>query len=881
MALSPMMTHYLKVKDEIGDTLLFYRVGDFYEMFFEDAKTISQELELVLTGKDCGLKEKAPMCGVPHHASRNYIGKLVSKGYKVAICEQVEEASQSKGLVKREVVKIVTPGTFDDSSFIDEKNNNYIMTIFNEGNTCSISFGDISTGEIYSTITSKNENDIIDEISKFSPSEIILPSDFNYDFLEVILERKSIVITKKPKVYFINCESTFNVKIDENDNKDLIKCSVNGLLNYIFETQKGIFSNFSKVNYYKKDDYMNMDYNTRRNLEIIENTYDGSKKNTLLSVLDKTTTSMGARELKKWIEQPLIDKERILNRYDMVEVFVSSYDNTAILRETLKKVYDIERICGKIASKAINAKEMIILKNSIMEIPNIISVLNSFESKNKNLNKIKEIDKLEDIFEILDKSIIDNPTGSIKDGDIIKEGFCREIDELRDIKYNGKKWISSLEEKEREFTGIKSLKIGYNKIFGYYIEISKSNYANIPENRYIRKQTLSNAERFITEELKVMEEKILEAESSLSSIEYEEFVKIRNLVENNIYRIQRAAKKIATIDVFISLATVAKENGYSRPLLNDDGIIEINNGRHPVVEKVLKRGEFIGNDTLLDKNDNRIAIITGPNMAGKSTYMRQVALIVLMSQMGSFVPAKNANLSICDKIFTRIGASDDLSSGNSTFMVEMNEVSNILKNATNRSLVILDEVGRGTSTFDGLSIAFAVIEEIASKQGIGAKTLFATHYHELIGLEGIIKGIVNYSVSISEINGEIIFLRTIKRGGSDKSYGIEVAKLAGLPDRVINRAKEILISLEKESTNVLSEIEHIDIKSENFLNIVNTTKEKSVSNLNGESKNSQIGFNEILEKSIIDDILEIDISNLTPINALLKINELNEKAKKL
>ena len=746
MALTPMMQQYVQIKERNKDCILFFRLGDFYEMFFEDAEIASRELELVLTGRDCGLEERAPMCGIPYHAANNYISRLVSKGYKIAICEQLEDPAQAKGIVKRDIVKIITPGTFTDLSFLEENKNNYILSIYLDNNTgkCGLCFADISTGEFNATSFNMDYSLIIDEIYKYSPKEILVQCNFPLESLKDIIEKMDITITSKDSSYFTNnIEDNFkkqfpDINIDNFQQSTV--CSANGLLNYIFETQRISLSIINSLEYYEVLDYMNMDINTRRNLELTENIRDKSRKGSLLWILDKTNTAMGSRMLRKWIEQPLINKKSIENRLDAVETIKDDFTMLSELKDRLKSVYDMERICGKVSSQNVNAKELLSLKHSLKNIPDIKNILRTTD--NYLLKDIyNKMDELKDIHDLLEKSIFESPALSIKEGNIIKDGFDSNIDELRKAKAYGKQWIAELESKEREVTGIKSLKVGYNKVFGYYIEITKANYSLIPPGRYIRKQTLSNSERFITEELKVMEEKILGAEEKLCSLEYQIFTDIRNKVEENIDRLKASAKLISELDCLVSLAEVALDNNYNKPLISKSGYVKIVDGRHPVVEKVMREGAFVSNDTYLDNKENQLLLITGPNMAGKSTYMRQVALITLMAQIGSFVPANEAEISICDRIFTRIGASDDLSSGKSTFMVEMSEVANILSNATNNSLVLLDEVGRGTSTYDGLSIAWSVIEYICSQKNLRCKTLFATHYHELTKLQGLIKGV--------------------------------------------------------------------------------------------------------------------------------------------
>lgn len=879
MALTPMMQQYLQVKENYKDCIIFFRLGDFYEMFFEDAETASKELELVLTGRDCGLEERAPMCGIPYHSSASYIGRLVSRGYKVAICEQMEDPSVAKGIVKRDVIKVITPGTFTDSFFIEETKNNFIMSIYlyNNLEKVGMSFADISTGELYLTCSSYEAGIVLDEISKFSPKEILIQESCDENLINLVNERFSILFTRKGESFFQenlkeNLAKQFSELSFDMENT-AAAASCNGLLNYIKETQKLNLTNINKIEYYNVVDYLTIDINSRKNLELTETLRDKTKKGSLLWVLDKTCTSMGARELKRWVEQPLINKNKIEERLTAVEELTKNMGLLDELREALKNIYDIERIVGKVASKSVNAKELLSLKASLKNLPKVKEITSKFNSKLLDTMGAS-IDELKDIYELIETSIAENPSLSVKEGGIIKDGYNSHIDELKNAKAHGKEWIANLESSERTVTNIKSLKVGYNKVFGYYIEISNANKALIPEGRYIRKQTLANAERYITPELKEMEDKILGAEEKLNSLEYETFVTVREEIESHIGRMKATASLVSKLDCLSALALTALENNYSKPEITDNGVIKIEEGRHPVVEKVIPYGSFVANNTNLDVEEELLLLITGPNMAGKSTYMRQVALIAIMAQIGSFVPAKSASIAICDKIFTRIGASDDLASGKSTFMVEMWEVSNILKNATNRSLVLLDEVGRGTSTYDGLSIAWSVIEYICSHQDIKCKTLFATHYHELTKLEGVIKGVKNYSVSVKEVKNDIIFLRKIVRGGADQSYGIEVAKLAGIPHEVIDRAKEILGTLEKGSSKEASVNSHTDKQISNKASL----KEAAVTKV---EKPAQISFTDLGMGSLVKEIKNIDILNLTPIQSFNKLYELINKAKSL
>ncbi|EJT5914162.1 DNA mismatch repair protein MutS [Clostridium perfringens] len=909
MKLTPMMRQYFEIKENYKDCILFFRLGDFYEMFFEDAETAARELELVLTGRDCGLEKRAPMCGIPFHASNSYIGRLVAKGYKVAICEQVEDPKVAKGIVKRDVIKVITPGTYTDSSFVEETKNNYIMTIYSdlERNRCSLAITDISTGDFLATEGELERGVILDEISKFNPKEIILLDSLDQELIKDITLTTPALISRKPIEYFEeNFEEVLNSQFGEKSNSLslMIKKSSNALVKYILDTQKISLTNINDIEVYSLVDFMTIDLSSRRNLELTENLREKSKKGSLLWVLDKTETSMGSRMLRRWIEEPLVNKEKITLRLNAVEELFNDLSLNDSLKEALHDIYDIERILGKISNKNANAKDLIALKTSIGKIPNVKGIIENCTSSLLK-NYYNNLDDLRDIYELLEKSIKEDPSLTLKDGDLIKDGFNSEIDELRLAKTNGKDWISSLENREREFTGIKSLKVGFNKVFGYYIEISKANYSSIPEGRYIRKQTLANAERFITPELKEIEEKLLGASEKLCSLEYDIFLDIRNEVENHIDRLKTTAKIIAELDCISNLAFVALENDFIKPEINEDGETKIENGRHPVVEKVIPKGEFIPNDTIINKDDNQLLIITGPNMAGKSTYMRQVAIITLMCQIGSFVPASKANISVVDKIFTRIGASDDLAGGKSTFMVEMWEVSNILKNATENSLVLLDEVGRGTSTYDGLSIAWSVIEYICKNKNLRCKTLFATHYHELTKLEGEIHGVRNYSVAVKEVDNNIIFLRKIIEGGADQSYGIEVAKLAGIPDEVINRAKEILETLEMESSKdnldlalkevnaskeemkeasieasyevkeTLVEEDKIEIKEEVI------SKASEAKTHKKEDDQIQLDFSAIGKDNLIKELSEVDILSLNPMEAMNRLYALVKEAKNL
>lgn len=865
MALTPMMQQYLETKEQCKDCILFYRIGDFYEMFFEDAEIASRELELVLTGRDCGLEKRAPMCGIPYHAYESYVSKLIEKGYKVAICEQMEDPALAKGLVKREIIRVVTPGTVLESSMLDEKKNNYIGCACLTQDGFSLSVCDISTGEFLTTSSKESPSRLLDELSKYSPSELLLYGvDKDSRLVRQIKERFSLLIN------FISYDPEDTIKLlKERFREDMDKltpqqaeCS-SFLYKYISENQKSNLGHILKIKPYEVKDYLVLDAAARRNLELTETVRSKSRKGSLLWVLDRTETSMGSRLLRKWIEEPLIKYEDIIKRQEAVQEFIDNVYVSSDIRSFLKNVYDIERLSSRISCGSANARDLISLKQSLRELPDIKASLSS--CKSPLLKEIyNDFDTLEDVYDLIDKAIDDSPSLTIKDGGIIKTGYNEEVDKLRDAMVHGKEWIANLEQKEREITGIKSLKVGYNKVFGYYIEITKSNLANVPEGRYIRKQTLANGERFITEELKKQEDLILGAEQKITDLEYNLFVEVREKIASQVSRIQKTASYISTIDVLLSFATVSFEYNYVKPEMTTDGSIEIKNGRHPVVERVIQ-GVFVPNDTFLDKKDNSIAIITGPNMAGKSTYMRQVALICLMAQMGCFVPAESARLSIVDRIFTRIGASDDLSLGQSTFMVEMSEVSHILENATQDSLIVLDEVGRGTSTFDGLSIAWAVIEYICKK--IGAKTLFATHYHELTELEGKLKGVKNYCVSVKEHGDDIIFLRKIIRGGADQSYGIQVAKLAGLPEEVVTKARAILNKLEESDINKKNQMDEAAVTTS--IEAKDTQKPKV----------QQLNMFNFKEQELVEALREIDIMNITPMDAMNTLYKLVKKAK--
>ena len=866
---TPMMRHYLETKEEYKDCILFYRLGDFYEMFFEDAKIVSKELELTLTGKSCGLEERAPMCGVPFHAAETYINRLVTKGYKVAICEQVEDPKLAKGIVKREVIRIVTPGTNTDMQSLDETKNNYIMCIVYADNIYGIATADVTTGDFFVTEVD-SERKLLDELNKFAPSEIICNEAFYISGTDIedLRNRMSIAISALDSWYFGDglAKETLlgHFKINtlqglglEDYDAGLI--SSGALIKYLYETQKNSLENILEIHPYSIGKYMIIDSSSRRNLELVETLREKQKRGSLLWVLDKTKTAMGARLLRSYVEQPLIDREEIIKRQNFIGVLNEHEITRAELREYLNPIYDLERLITRITYQSANPRDMIAFRNSLEMLPPIQEQLNDLEGE--MVDEIKnDLDCLEDLYKLLKDSIMDEPPFSLRDGDIIRQGFNDEVDRLRNAKTEGKTWLAELEASEKEKTGIKNLRIKYNKVFGYYLEVTNS-YKDLVPDYYVRKQTLTNAERFITPELKELEDTILGAEDRLYQLEYELFKSIRDHISANVKRIQKTAKAIAKIDAFVSLSLVATSNNYCRPSINCDGVINIKNGRHPVVEKMISNDMFIENDTILDNDSNRISIITGPNMAGKSTYMRQTALIVLMAQIGSYVPASSADIGIVDRIFTRVGASDDLASGQSTFMVEMNEVSNILRNATSNSLLILDEIGRGTSTFDGLSIAWAVVEHISNPELLGAKALFATHYHELTELEGKLDSVNNYCIAVKEKGDDIVFLRKIIKGGADKSYGIQVAKLAGLPDSVVNRAKEI-----------------VDQLLEN--DITDTIKNISVNRAEPQMEQLSL-FSFSQDNSLAEEIAGLDIGNMTPIEAMNKLYELQNKAKML
>lgn len=873
---TPMMQHYLKTHEEYKDCILFYRLGDFYEMFFDDAKVVSKELELTLTGKSCGAEERAPMCGIPYHAAETYLTRLVKKGYKVAICEQVEDPKLAKGMVKREVTRVVTPGTTLNAQALDETKNNYIMCIAYIGDHYGISSADITTGDYYVTEVD-SERKLLDEVNKYQPTEIICNEAFYISGIDIddMKNRMGIVIYSLDAWYFSDETAQMTLK-DHFKVRDLEGLGLadydsgvvaaGALLKYLYETQKTTLSNLVAIHPYTTGKFMIIDSSTRRNLELVETLREKQKRGSLFWVLDKTRTAMGARTLRSFVEQPLIERTEIEERYDAIDEFNTNAITREEIREYLNPVYDLERLITRVTYQTANPRDLIAFRNSIHMLPPIKTLMSDFQSP--LLKRLYEqLDTLDELYELIERSIAEEPPLTLHDGGILKEGYNEEVDRLRKAKTDGKSWLADLEAKEREKTGIKNLKIKYNKVFGYYLEVTNS-FKDLVPDYFTRKQTLANAERFITPELKELEDVILGAEDKLIVLEYELFREVRQKVADEVVRIQKTAKAVAQIDVFASLATVAEQNNYCRPKLNEKGLIDIKDGRHPVVERMIQNEMFVANDTYLDNGSNRVSIITGPNMAGKSTYMRQSALIVLMAQIGSFVPAKSAKIGIVDRIFTRVGASDDLASGQSTFMVEMSEVANILRNATSNSLLILDEIGRGTSTFDGLSIAWAVVEHISNPRLLGAKTLFATHYHELTELEGKLNSVNNYCIAVKEKGDDIVFLRKIVKGGADKSYGIQVAKLAGVPDNVIERAKEIV---EELSNNDITEI------------VQNISAE-------GSSKRSKPKLDEVdLEQislldtmdndTILNELKELDLGQMTPIEAMNKLYELQNKVK--
>ena len=875
--LSPMMEQYVATKEKYKDCILFYRLGDFYEMFFDDAILASKELEITLTGKDCGMEERAPMCGIPFHAADTYINQLVKKGYKVAIGEQVEDPKLAKGLVKREVIRIVTPGTNLSSESLEESKNNYLMCISYVGKNYGISVTDLSTG-VFKTCQIQQAEKVVDEINKFQPSEVLYQAGVEQvEEMHAVCERLQVSHTEAPDYYF-NLETDeetlkrqFHINsIEGLGLKDSPACvaSCGALMQYLHETQMSSLSHINHIETYSVDSFMILDSATRRNLELTETLRDKQKRGSLLWVLDKTKTAMGARKLREFVEQPLLYKDAIEKRLDAIEAINKELIVREELREYLNTIYDLERLLTRIALKTANPRDLLAFKTSIQYLPDIYNLLRELPCE--RINEIYEdYDSLEDLYDLLEQAIVEEPPVSIKEGGIFKQGYRDEIDELRLAKTECKTWLADLESKEREKTGIKGLKIKYNKVFDYYFEVTNSFKSLVPDY-FIRKQTLVNAERFTTDELNTLSGKILGAEDKLYALEYDCYVELREKLAAALVRVQKMAGYIAELDALCSLAYVADKNNYVRPSLNTDGVIDIKGGRHPVVEKMLANDSFVENDTYLNNAESRISIITGPNMAGKSTYMRQTALITLMAQIGSFVPAESANIGLCDRIFTRVGASDDLASGQSTFMIEMNEVANILRNATKDSLLILDEIGRGTSTFDGLSIAWAVVEYIADPNILGAKTLFATHYHELTELEGKLSSVNNFCIAVQEEGDDIVFLRKIIKGGADRSYGIQVARLAGVPEPVLKRAREICNEL--IDSDITTKVKDIDIKPA-------LSEQPKIKETRSSDYEQLSLFSSPVEMTIANELKTMDLNNMTPIKAMLYLQELQERLK--
>ena len=884
--MSPMMVQYLESKKEYPDCILFYRIGDFYEMFFEDAKIASEVLDLVLTGKDCGTGERAPMCGIPFHAADSYVSRLVSNGYKVAIAEQMEDPKMAKGIVKREVIRVVTPGTMTSDAVLDERKNNFLMSIFYDESGFGVSTVDVSTGEFLTT-TCKTGKEVLDELSRFSPSEIVCNQAFMISGMDTdeLKNRYNLIITELGNDVYNDTSATellekhFHSSIEGIglQDLDLARLSASAALRYIYDTQKGSVDHISNIRYYTSSQYMIIDTATQRNLELTETMREKKKRGTLLWVLDKTKTAMGGRLLRRYIEQPLIVKDAIVRRQDAVDEFCDRYIDREEIGEYLTSIYDFERILGKICYKSANPKDIIAFKQSLSMLPDIHQQLSSFHSPLIR-DLYENMDEMRDLYDLIDRAMEEDPPISSREGGIIKAGYHEEVDKYKASKTNGKEWLANLETEEREKTGIKTLKIKYNRIFGYCIEVTNTFKEQVPDY-FIRKQTLANGERYTTDRLEELQNTILGAEEKLNQLEYELFCDIRDMIAQNLKRIQKTSHCIATLDVLVSLSRVATANNYVRPEINEEGVIDIKDGRHPVIEKLIQDGMFVSNDTKLDDAKEQIAIITGPNMAGKSTYMRQVALIVLMASLGSFVPASHANISICDRIFTRVGASDDLASGQSTFMVEMNEVANILRNATTKSLLILDEIGRGTSTFDGLSIAWAVVEYIAKV--VKAKTLFATHYHELTELEGKLDGVNNYCIAVTNHDQDIVFLRKIIPGGADQSYGIDVASLAGVPKPVIDRAKEI--SAELSDADIIATAKKIG--SGEFSYVQESIGENLDPDRRDETKKPDVPENVAEEpadegmKEAIQYLKSLDLNHMTPLDAINSLYELKERFK--
>jgi len=861
--LTPMMQQYLDMKDRYPGMILFFRLGDFYEMFFEDAKLVSRELELTLTGKNCGMEERAPMCGVPFHSAEGYINRLIEKGYKVAICEQVEDPATAKGLVKRDVIRVVTPGTVIEQSMLDDRRNNYLISVCIEGNRAGIAFADVSTGEFSVYEIDKAAARLQDELARIYPKEIIANVELPAGATTLpvgVLDHVSFQYAKAKASLL----SHFNVQALESLGLDALKLGIRAagaLMKYLQDTQKNALEHMTTITRYYDKQYMILDHTARRNLELTETMRSRQKQGTLLGILDYTCTAMGGRMLRSYIEQPLARKEDIDRRLNAVQALSQADMTTDLLREELAYVYDVERLLSRISYRSINAKDCLALRDSLSHVPAIHNAVRGLAPQGLLEQLLDHLTPLQDVVDLLTQAINPDAPALMSDGRYIRDGYNEELDRLRNAAAHGKQWIADLEAKERELTGIKNLKIQYNRVFGYYIEVTKSNYDQVPY-RYTRKQTLANSERYMTPELHEIEETVLGAQEKALRLEQALFLEIRDFLSMQIPRIQKTAVGLKTLDALLSLAVAAVRNHYVRPQITEDGVLSIENGRHPVVEAELRGDEqFVPNSTQMDTADNRMLIITGPNMAGKSTYMRQVALITLMAHMGSFVPADSATIGVVDRIFTRVGASDDLASGQSTFMVEMNEMANILRSATQRSLIVLDEIGRGTSTFDGLSIAWAVVEYLVDSNKIGAKTLFATHYHELSELEGHLGGVVNYRISVKERGENVIFLRKIERGGADKSFGIHVAHLAGIPRPVIMRAHEVLARLEANHVNQTSIGQ----------NILGNHDEKTP---------KQVNLFEAPAMDLVEEIRALDVMSMTPIDALNTLFMLREKARK-
>lgn len=898
--LTPMMTQYLDLKKQYPDSLLFFRLGDFYELFFEDAKTAARELEITLTARDCGQEEKAAMCGVPHHSVSSYLDRLVEKGYKIAICEQMENPSEAKGIVKRDVVRVITPGTLIDTNLLDEKENNYLLSLYSNKNGFGLSYTDISTGEFntthYATKDNKTLQSIKDEIGKIAPKEII------YSFYGKETYGKNLLVFIKGLNIHAEAIDEWNLDLQGVEKRlqthfqvenieslglidNLLETMASGILiDYLYRTQKRSLEHINHIVFYGSQDTMLLDANTRRNLELTQSMQHKGKKGSLLWVLDKTVTAMGGRMLRKWLEEPLINQESINKRLNTVGFFKEDLLSREELVEALKHIYDLERLTSKVGYDSANPRDLIALKSSITYLPVIKEIL--INSQDPLLLELSDdLDLLTDVHDLIDNSILEDPSISLKDGNIIKPSFDSQVKELRELSNDGHHWMTKLEEQEKKRTGIKSLKVKYNKIFGYFIDVTRSNLDLVPDD-YIRKQTLANSERYITPELKEMESKILGAEEKIVALEHQLFLQIRDQIKEHTYRIQKTAKVIAGIDTLNSFAQVAYENDYGKPAVTLGDLIHIEEGRHPVVEKMLTEENFIPNDTFLNNDLEAISIITGPNMAGKSTYMRQVALISLMAQIGSFVPAKNATVGIVDRIFTRVGASDDLSQGKSTFMVEMTEMAHILNNATEKSLLILDEIGRGTSTFDGLSIAWAIVEEISNN--LKAKTLFSTHYHELTVLGNNLNNVQNYQFTVKEEGDDIIFLRKVLKGNADKSYGIQVAKLAGLPVKVINNANGILHSLEnnKKAQQVTKFLEEKPSNEEKKALQINDKKEEKPHasksrKMDSGTEQKQLDFQAYYERQLLEDVKSVNLVETTPLDALNYLYNLQSQLKKM